>query len=75
MTEPDKNKIREIIKEIQKANLNITKEGIIQDFLGINIKTATKGHIELAQLHLINHILSDMTYPQRNLYNHRCRKQ
>ena len=60
MAGPDKNEIREIIKEIQKANLNITKEGSIQDFLGINIKTTTKGHIELTQPHLINQILSDM---------------
>jgi hypothetical protein len=34
---PDKAKIDKVIADIQKAKLDITVEGDIQDFLGINI--------------------------------------
>jgi hypothetical protein len=34
---PDQNDIEQLIRQIQVANLNITMEGDIQDFLGINI--------------------------------------
>jgi Reverse transcriptase (RNA-dependent DNA polymerase) len=33
---PDQNEILQVISQIQVANLNITVEGDIQDFLGIN---------------------------------------
>jgi hypothetical protein len=35
---PDQSEIDQVISKIQQANMNITVEGDIQDFLGINIK-------------------------------------
>ena len=64
---PDKDEIEQIIRDIQKANLNITKEGDIQDFLGVNIKSDGKGRIELTQPHLINQILKDMKMEDKNI--------
>ena len=51
---PDKSEIKDIIDQIQKAGLNITKEGNIQDFLGINIEIKEEGCIKLSQPHLID---------------------
>jgi hypothetical protein len=53
---PDCNDIELVIEEIQAANLNITIEGDIQDFLG-KIKI---GKINLTQLQLIEGILKDL---------------
>jgi hypothetical protein len=53
---PDDNGIKLVIEEIQAANLNITIEGDIQDFLG-KIKI---GKINLTQLQLIEGILKDL---------------
>ena len=57
---PDKNEIDQIIKDIQNAGLNITREGDIKDFLGINIKKLKEGGIEFTQPHLIDQILNDL---------------
>jgi hypothetical protein len=54
---PDKDEIYEIIKKIQKVGLNITVEGDLQDFLGINIQREDDGSIYLSQPHLIEQIL------------------
>ena len=64
---PDKDEIEEIINDIQKANLNITKEGDIQDFLGVNIKSDGTGGIELTQPHLIDQIIKDMKMEDTNI--------
>ena len=57
---PDKNEIDQIIKDIQNTGLNITREGDIKDFLGINIKKLKEGSIEFTQPHLIDQILNDL---------------
>jgi len=57
---PDKAEIESIIGQIQKAGLVITKEGDIQDFLGINIQRKKNGTIELTQPHLIDQVLKDL---------------
>ena len=49
--------INEIIKYIKKANIDITVEGDLQDFLGINIDLNRDGTTTLSQPHLIDHIL------------------
>jgi hypothetical protein len=54
---PDKDEIYKTIKKIQKAGLNITVEGDLQDFLGINIQREDDGSIYLSQPHLIEQIL------------------
>jgi acid stress-induced BolA-like protein IbaG/YrbA len=57
---PDRNDIKQVIKDIQLANLNITVEGDIQDFLGINISRKEDGSIHLSQPQLIKGILKDL---------------
>ena len=37
LTDPDKDEIDKMAKDLKKATLNITGEGDIQDFLGVNI--------------------------------------
>ena len=57
---PDLAEIEKAIEDIRRAKLNITVEGDIQDFLGINIDRKPDGTIELTQPHLIHQILKDL---------------
>ena len=57
---PCEEEIQDIIQQIRDAGLNITEEGDIQDFLGINITKHDDGRIELTQPHLIAQILKDL---------------
>ena len=54
---PDEEEINQIIRDIKRAKLQITEEGDIQDFLGVNITQREDGSIELTQPHLIQQIL------------------
>jgi Reverse transcriptase (RNA-dependent DNA polymerase) len=56
----DRNDIEQVIKAMQLANLNITAEGDIQDFLGININRKEDGSIHLSQPQLSEGILKDL---------------
>jgi len=64
---PSKDEIENIITDIQKAGLEITREGDVQDFLGINIKKKKDGTIDLSQPHLIDQILKDLKLDKENL--------
>ena len=55
---PDQEEIDQVIQEIQDAGLNITVEGDIKDFLGVNIEQQQDGTILFTQPHLIDKILS-----------------
>ena len=57
---PNDADINNTIKAIRNANLNITVEGDIQDFLGVNITRHKNDSIELSQTHLINKILQEL---------------
>jgi hypothetical protein len=57
---PDRKEIEAVIADIKKAKLDITVEGDIQDFLGINIDRKEDGSIHLTQPHLIDSILEDL---------------
>jgi len=57
---PDEDELNEIFEDIKKANLNITVEGDLQDFLGVNIDRKPDGTIHLTQPHLIDQIISDL---------------
>lgn len=58
---PDKEEIDRITHELRhKAKLDITVEGDIQDFLGVNIERQDDGTIKLTQPHLIDAILKDL---------------
>jgi Reverse transcriptase (RNA-dependent DNA polymerase) len=57
---PNKAKINKVIEDIRKAKLDITVEGDIQDFLGINIVRKKDGTIHLTQPHLIDNIVREL---------------
>jgi Reverse transcriptase (RNA-dependent DNA polymerase) len=57
---PDQIEIDQAINDIQRAKLNITVEGDIQDFLGININRKEDGSVHLSQPQLIKGILKDL---------------
>lgn len=57
---PDEQELADIIKEMQSTGLELTEEGDISDFLGVNIERQDDGTIHLTQPHLINQILQDL---------------
>jgi hypothetical protein len=57
---PDLHEINKAIEDIKAAKLDITVEGDIQDFLGVNIERKTDGSVHLTQPHLIDQILEDL---------------
>jgi hypothetical protein len=50
----------QIVKDPKRANLNITDEGDISDFLGVNISFKDDKTINLTQPHLIDQIVKDL---------------
>mmetsp|Transcript_22323 Transcript_22323/g.48518 ORF Transcript_22323/g.48518 Transcript_22323/m.48518 type:complete len:523 (+) Transcript_22323:114-1682(+) len=57
---PNKKAVENAIRDIKDVGLNITEEGDIQDFLGVNIDRQPDGTIKFTQPHLIHQILKDM---------------
>jgi hypothetical protein len=57
---PDVDEINAIIADMRKAKLDITEEGELEDFLGVNIDRKPDGTIHLTQPHLIDQILDDL---------------
>ena len=57
---PSQKEINDVIAKIRKANLDITVEGDIKDFLGVNVTRHSDRSIELTQPHLIDKILEDL---------------
>ena len=62
---PDPKDIDQDIKYIKSGKLNITDEGDIQDFLGVNIGHKTYGKIQLTQPHTIDQILDDLNMGEK----------
>ena len=60
LTGPDKGEIDKIIEQMRKIGLNITDEGNLEDFLGVNINRQEDGTVHLTQPHLIDQILNDL---------------
>ena len=56
----DPNEIKQAIKDIKAAKINITDEGDIQDFLGVNIDRKSDVIIHLTQPYPIDQILDDL---------------
>lgn len=59
---PDENGINQTIEEMQ-AILDMTVEGDLSDFLGVNIERKENGEIEMTQPHLIQQILDALRLP------------
>lgn len=57
---PNQDEIEQVIKDIKAANLDVTEEGTLEDFLGVNIDRKEDGSIHLTQPHLIDQILKDL---------------
>ena len=57
---PSRELVDQAIKDIKGAGLDITEEGDIQDFLGVNINRKEDGTISLTQPHLIDQIINDL---------------
>ena len=65
---PDEDEIKQIIDDIQNiAKLNITIEGDLEDFLGVNIDRKKDGTIHLTQPHLIDQILKELRLEDDNV--------
>ena len=64
---PDPDEIDKIIKKMRQAQLDITIEGDLEDFLGVNIDRKDDGTIHLTQPHLIDTILKDLNLLGENV--------
>jgi hypothetical protein len=64
---PDKEEIDMIIQEMRAAHLDITEEGELKDFLGVNIEQMPDGSIHLTQPHLIDQILDNLRLNDDNV--------
>ena len=60
LTGTHKDKVDQVIQDIQDAKIRIRIEGYINYFLGINIDSKKYGSIHLAKPHLIDQILEDI---------------
>ena len=63
---PTDTELDEVIHDIKQVGLQITVEGDIGDFLGVNIDRKADGTIHLTQPHLIDQILSDLRLDKAN---------
>ena len=57
---PDSKELDCIIKQMKKVGLNLTVEGDITDFLGVQINRTNDGKFTLTQLHLIADIIREL---------------
>ena len=64
---PDKAEIDRVVEDLKKAKLDITVEGDLQDFLGVNIDRKPDGTIHLTQPHLIDQIITDLRLNDDNV--------
>jgi len=60
LTGLDLKELDKIIEDMKKVGLELTVEGDISDFLGINIQHHQDGTVHLTQPHLINSILKEL---------------
>ena len=64
---PDKKEVDDIIDMMRKAKLDITDEGNVEDFLGVNIERRPDGSVKLSQPHLIQQLLKDLKMDRQPL--------
>lgn len=64
---PSQREIDKVIEDIKKAKLDITIEGDLQDFLGVNIDRKKDGTVHLTQPHLVDTILKDLRVDDDNV--------
>ena len=57
---PNQKDLDDVVSDLNKSNLGVTVEGILEDFLGVNIDRRKYGSIHLTQPHLIEQIVKDL---------------
>ncbi len=60
MTGPDLKELDKIIEDMKRVGLELTVEGDISDFLGVNIQHHKDRTVHLTQPHLIDSILEEL---------------
>ena len=60
LTGPDPKELDEILNDMKNAGLDLTVEGDVSDFLGVQIDRISNGQFKLTQPHLINDILKEL---------------
>jgi hypothetical protein len=64
---PNEDELNNIIDRIKSAGLDITEEGDLADFLGINIDRVSDNAYHLSQPQLIDQIIRDLRLDQDNV--------
>ena len=70
----NKEEIEQVVKDLKNAKLDLTEEGDLEDFLGVQIERRADGLIHLSQPHLIDQILKDLRLDKQDVTtkNVRC---
>ena len=64
---PDDAELDKVIQDMRSTGLELTEEGDLSDFLGVNIERKADGTVHLTQPQLINQILSDVNFQGENV--------
>jgi hypothetical protein len=67
LARPDEEELTNIINRIKAVGLDITEEGDLEDFLGINIDRRADDSYNLSQPQLIDQIIRDLHLDQDNV--------
>ena len=54
---PNKQQVEVAIRDVEAAGLKVMREGVVQDLLGINIKTVKERKIKMSQPYLAKQIM------------------
>lgn len=64
---PDDQELEDIIQEMKSVGLNLTVEGDISDFLGVQIDRVNATTFNLSQPHLINDVIKELRLDGQNV--------
>lgn len=64
---PDEHEIDKCVQDMRAIGLDLTEEGDISDFLGVNIDRKDDGAVRLTQPQLIDQILKDLNLAHENV--------
>jgi Reverse transcriptase (RNA-dependent DNA polymerase) len=57
---PTDNELEEVIRDMKSTGLDLTVEGLLEDFLGVHIETQEDGTYELSQARLIKTVIKEI---------------
>jgi len=67
LARPDKDELEQVIADIKSAGLDVTEEGEIEDFLGVNIDQVDDDACHLSQRHLVKQTLRNLNLDGENV--------